>query len=52
MRFRRRRPCSGHEAEAHVHYAAATEAGLDAVEPTLPRYHRSVRAYAAALTEG
>jgi hypothetical protein len=52
MRFRRR-PCGGHEAEAHVHYAAATEAGLDAVEPTLPpRYHRSVRAYAAALTEG
>jgi tetratricopeptide (TPR) repeat protein len=109
----------GREAEAHVHYAAATEAGLDAVdparaaqmvvqhastlrnlgrvdeaiamlqaapehpatgaapkvflalalhsagrpdealrvaieavEPTLPRYHRSVRAYAAALTEG
>ncbi|KQN41086.1 tetratricopeptide repeat protein [Frigoribacterium sp. Leaf44] len=108
----------GREAEAHVHYAAATEAGLDAVdptraaqmvvqhastlrnlgrvdeaiamlrdapehpatgaapkvflalalhsagrvdealrvaieavEPTLPRYHRSVRAYAAALTE-
>lgn len=109
----------GREAEAHAHYAAATEAGLDAadpdraarmvvqhastlrnlgrvneaitmlrdapvhpatgaaprvflalalhsagrpdealrvaieaVEPTLPRYHRSVRAYAAALTEG
>ena len=109
----------GREAEAHVHYAAATEAGLDAVdpdraarmvvqhastlrnlgrvdeaiamlrdaplhpatgaapqvflalalhsagrpdealrvaieavEPTLPRYHRSVRAYAAALTDG
>jgi hypothetical protein len=109
----------GREAEAHVHYAAATSAGLDAVdpgraarmvvqhastlrnlgriddalamlrdapehpatgaapkvflalalhsagrpdealrvaietiEPTLPRYNRSVRAYAAALTEG
>jgi len=108
---------AGHEAEADVHYAAATEAGLatadparaaqmtvqhastlrnlgriddaivmlrdapehpatgaapkvflalalhsagradealrvaiEAVEPTLPRYHRSVRAYAAALT--
>ena len=24
---------------------------IEAVEPTLPRYHRSVRAYAAALTE-
>ena len=24
---------------------------IEAIEPTLPRYHRSVRAYAAALTE-
>lgn len=25
---------------------------VDAIEPTLPRYNRSVRAYAAALTAG
>lgn len=30
----------------------ALRVAIEAVEPTLPRYHRSVRAYAAALTEG
>lgn len=29
----------------------ALRVAIEAVEPTLPRYHRSVRAYAAALTE-
>jgi tetratricopeptide (TPR) repeat protein len=29
----------------------ALRAAIEAVEPTLPRYNRSVRAYAAALTE-
>ncbi|WIB34136.1 tetratricopeptide repeat protein [Curtobacterium sp. MCSS17_005] len=31
--------------------AEALRVAIEAVEPTLPRYHRSVRAYAAALTE-
>lgn len=30
----------------------ALRVAIEAVEPTLPRYNRSVRAYAAALTEG
>lgn len=30
----------------------ALRVAIEAVEPTLPRYHRSVRAYAAALTDG
>jgi tetratricopeptide (TPR) repeat protein len=30
----------------------ALRIAIEAVEPTLPRYHRSVRGYAAALTEG
>ena len=29
----------------------ALRVAIEAVEPTLPRYHRSVKAYAAALTE-
>lgn len=29
----------------------ALRVALEAIEPSLPRYHRSVRAYAAALTE-
>ncbi|MCJ1715171.1 tetratricopeptide repeat protein [Curtobacterium sp. VKM Ac-2922] len=29
----------------------ALRVAIEAIEPTLPRYHRSVRAYAAALTE-
>jgi Flp pilus assembly protein TadD len=29
----------------------ALRVAIEAVEPTLPRYHRSVRAYAAALTD-
>ncbi|ROP66027.1 tetratricopeptide repeat protein [Curtobacterium sp. ZW137] len=39
-----------------LHSAGRTDEALrvaiEAVEPTLPRYHRSVRAYAAALTDG
>lgn len=31
--------------------AEALRVAIEAVEPTLPRYHRSVRAYAAALTQ-
>ena len=31
--------------------AEALRVALEAIEPTLPRYHRSVRAYAAALTD-
>ncbi len=38
-----------------LHSAGRTDEALrvaiEAVEPTLPRYHRSVRAYAAALTD-
>lgn len=30
----------------------ALRVAIEAIEPTLPRYRRSVRAYAAALTEG
>lgn len=30
----------------------ALRVALEAIEPTLPRYNRSVRAYAAALTDG
>lgn len=30
----------------------ALRVAIEAVEPTLPRYNRSVRAYAAALTDG
>ncbi|MFG6504528.1 tetratricopeptide repeat protein [Microbacterium sp. P05] len=30
---------------------AALRVAIEAIEPTLPRYHRSVRAYAEALTE-
>jgi tetratricopeptide (TPR) repeat protein len=30
----------------------ALRVAIEALEPTLPRYHRSVAAYAAALTEG
>jgi tetratricopeptide (TPR) repeat protein len=30
----------------------ALRVAIEAVEPSLPRYHRSVRAYAAALTDG
>jgi tetratricopeptide (TPR) repeat protein len=30
----------------------ALRVAIEALEPGLPRYHRSVRAYAAALTEG
>ncbi|MBF4616150.1 tetratricopeptide repeat protein [Curtobacterium sp. VKM Ac-1376] len=33
------------------HHDEALRVAIEAVEPTLPRYHRSVRAYAAALTE-
>ncbi|MFG6403708.1 tetratricopeptide repeat protein [Microbacterium sp. P04] len=29
----------------------ALRVAIEAIEPTLPRYHRSVRAYAEALTE-
>jgi len=29
----------------------ALRVAIEALEPTLPRYHRSVKAYAAALTE-
>ena len=32
-------------------YDEALRVAIEAVEPTLPRYNRSVRAYAAALTE-
>jgi len=32
-------------------HAEALRVAIEAVEPTLPRYNRSVRAYAAALTE-
>ena len=33
------------------HADEALRVAIEAVEPTLPRYHRSVKAYAAALTE-